>query len=147
MSDDTPQYPGYKNPCNGCGLCCLTVPCAISDQFGLWKDGKCKALRFSAGRYWCDVINNPRRVSVRLAKISKEDRLNAIGSIGICDHRAAWSVDEGKDLLKARNAADEFFNNPDNSYPRAVIVHLKDKKLFLLQKREGSEIEEEELVV
>lgn len=124
---DAPEYPGYKaRECNGCGLCCLTVPCAIAAQFRLWKAGKCRALRFAAGRYWCDAIINPRRISVALAKHSKAERLDAMGGDTGCDHRSAYTEAAAFDLLAERNLADELAGVKYNSFPRACIYHRDD---------------------
>lgn len=82
---EAPQYPGYGNPCNGCGKCCKDQPCLISMQFDLWRADGCRALAYRAGRYWCDVIVNPSRISIRLAKIDKAARVSAIGVAGRCD--------------------------------------------------------------
>lgn len=140
-----PKYPGYKSACNGCGLCCLTVPCVVSSQFGLWKPQKgCRALRYAAGRYWCDAIVNPRRVSVRLAKIPRRVRETAIGKVGICDHRAAWSLEDAKALLAERSALDEQRGAGD-TYPRAAIAHVDGRVLCVYQDAEGEEVEVEEV--
>jgi len=80
-----PSYPGYKQPCNGCGQCCLFRPCPIAKQFNLGRNGKCKALKFRAGRYWCDVITKPRMVSVQLAKLPRKYLRSAIGVDTYCD--------------------------------------------------------------
>ncbi len=134
MSNKGPAYPGYKAPeCNGCGLCCLTVPCNVSVQFNLWKDGKCRALRFAAGRYWCDVISNPRRVSVKLAKIPKAKRIDAIGNARGCDHRSADSVTAALAVLNERNLADEQAGVKYNSYPRSCIFHREDGTTWVIR--------------
>lgn len=121
-----PAYPGYGAACNGCGLCCLTVPCAVSRQYRLWRDGRCRALRYAAGRYWCDVIVNPRRVSVPLSKVPKAARVDAIGTGTSCDHRAAESPDSALELLGRRNVRDELFGAARDTYPRACVVHRDD---------------------
>jgi hypothetical protein len=84
-----PPYPGYHAPCNGCGECCRFGPCHLSSQYGLWREGACVALRFGAGRYWCDVITQPQRISARLPKIPRRIRQDAIGIVGICDAKKA----------------------------------------------------------
>ena len=140
------EYPGYKEPCNGCGLCCSTVPCAISSQFGLWKDGRCKALQQLPDRMICKVISNPRSVSIRLSKWTKQQRMDAIGSLGICDHRAAWSEEDAKALLAERNAVDELFGTEENTYPRACVLHLENGKYFCMQHSQGGDVEIERLI-
>ena len=128
-----PGYPGYKAPeCNGCGLCCLTVPCAVASQFGLWKDGRGRALRFAAGRYWCDAVINPRRVSVRLTKYSKAVIMDAMGAGAGCDYRAARSVAGSLESLAQRNLLDEIENNKTDSYPRACMYHRPDDTSWLI---------------
>lgn len=127
MKNKAPDYPGYKAPeCNGCGLCCLTVPCAVAVQFRLWKDGKCRALRFATGRYWCDAVINPRRVSVRLARHRKSVIRDHIGSSGGCDHRAASSVAGSLESLARRNLLDEIENTESDTYPRSCCYHCQD---------------------
>lgn len=38
------RKPGHGKPCNGCGLCCMAVPCALSKMvFGV-EQGQCPAL-------------------------------------------------------------------------------------------------------
>lgn len=129
-----PDYPGYKAPeCNGCGLCCLTVPCAVAGQFGLWKNGKCRALRFSIGRYWCDAVLNPRRVSVRLARYSKATIIGHMGAGAGCDHRAAQSIDESFKLLAERNILDELAGVKYDSFPRACIFYRDDGTAWVIR--------------
>lgn len=128
-----PTYPGYKQPCNGCGLCCLTGPCKLSSMFSLWRRGRCRALRYAAGKYWCDVVTNPRRVSLKLSKLTKVDRLLYIGAIGVCDYRAAWSIDEAKALLKERNVTDEWAGYPGDSYPRGAVAYVDGRIYPVIQ--------------
>lgn len=143
-----PDYPGYKQPCNGCGLCCLTVPCALSHKFGLWRYRKgCRALRYAAGKYWCDAVTNPRRISLKLAKVPKRDRLMYIGAAGICDHRAAWSIEDARALLKERNAGDELAGYPGDTYPRAAVAHVDGRKYFVTQQTARVEAEVREVDV
>lgn len=119
-----PTYPGYKaRECNGCGLCCLTVPCPISRQYRLWKNGKCSALVHQAGRYWCKVIIEPRMVSLRFRDLPREEREDAIGIGYGCDHRAAYSIAAALALLEVRNLWDELQGYAEDTYPRAVVFH------------------------
>lgn len=133
MSKQAPTYPGYKQPCNGCGLCCLTGPCELSSMLSLWRRGRCRALRYAAGKYWCDAVTNPRRVSLKLSKLTKTDRLSYIGAIGICDYRAAWSIDDAKALLKERNAADEWAEYPGDTYPRGAVAYVDGRTYTVIQ--------------
>lgn len=90
---NAPAYPGYHAPCNGCGQCCQDQPCAIARQFGLWRysDG-CRALKFRAGRYWCQVAITPERYIPFVKRRNRAKYMpairHAIGVAGICDaHR------------------------------------------------------------
>ena len=122
---DAPAYPGYKAlECNGCGACYLAVPCSVSAQFDLWKDGRCRALRFAAGRYWCDAVINPRRVSVRLARYPKATIVDAMGAGHGCDHRRATSIEDALELLEQSNICDDLGLEGYPSYPRACTLHL-----------------------
>ena len=60
-----PEYPGFRSPCNGCGLCCAAEPCDVARQFLGATQGPCPALEFEGGRFWCGVI---RRLSHYLSK-------------------------------------------------------------------------------
>lgn len=91
---EAPWYPGYQSPCNGCGLCCLDRPCPVCQQHDLWRNDKCKALLFRAGRYWCGVVVEPHRflaITHKQGLRIKDDLKDAIGIKGICDARTAGS--------------------------------------------------------
>lgn len=128
------NYPGYRaKECNGCGLCCLSAPCSISQQYGLWQRGRCIALVKSlAGRYVCGVLTAPAVISKRLAMIPQKERESAIGMGFGCDHRAAWSIEEAQQLLATRNLADDVFKFEGDSYPRGCALHTPDGRTFLL---------------
>jgi hypothetical protein len=60
----------------------------VAKQFGLWKGGRCKALVFRDGRYWCGVITAPEKLGrPALMTIDLSERRGAIGIIGTCDAR------------------------------------------------------------
>ena|SRR5215213_522630 len=53
-----PAKPLYGDPCNGCGLCCLSEQCPISlDMFG--DVGICPALVDEGERWSCGLIVKP----------------------------------------------------------------------------------------
>ena len=90
MCINKPNYPGYGSPCNGCGECCKSKPCPISEKYFLWEydteeaNYKCVASKFKAGRYWCDAIHNPKRYSIKLSKFTKQERISCIWVNGVC---------------------------------------------------------------
>jgi hypothetical protein len=138
-------YPGYRaEKCNGCGLCCLTAPCSISQQFGLWRHGRCIALQSAtdgvATRYFCGVLTAPATISKRLAALTQEARDDAIGVGRGCDHRAAWSIQEAVALLQTRNIADDYYKFAGDSYPRGCVLHTPDGRHWLVyQGEKGAE--------
>lgn len=49
--------PETGEPCNGCGVCCLAMPCAISmDAFGTKPGERCPVLEWRDGRFWCGAV-------------------------------------------------------------------------------------------
>lgn len=53
--------PLYGEPCNGCGLCCLAVPCPIAEELLSVSVGSCPALEYEDGRFWCGLIRNAHK--------------------------------------------------------------------------------------
>ena len=56
-----PEKPAYGDPCNGCGMCCLAVPCVLAEEFIGAKEGPCPALEWDDGRYWCGLLRNAHK--------------------------------------------------------------------------------------
>lgn len=57
-----PIKPKYNSPCNGCGACCLMVPCALATTYlGVTINDACPALEFEESRYWCGLVRNPAK--------------------------------------------------------------------------------------
>lgn len=53
--------PAYGTPCNGCGACCIAIPCVLArDMIGA-VEGPCPALERDADRYWCGLIRAPHK--------------------------------------------------------------------------------------
>lgn len=61
MSDTAPEKPPVGHPCNGCGFCCASEPCLVSQGvFGIGLDyGPCPALEWGEGRFWCGLLRSP----------------------------------------------------------------------------------------
>lgn len=53
--------PKEGSPCNGCGVCCMTVPCSVAETVLDVHEGACPALEFSDGRHWCGFIRNAHK--------------------------------------------------------------------------------------
>ncbi len=129
-----PAYPGYRaEACNGCGLCCLTVPCVVSSRLGLWRDGVgCRALSFEAGRYWCDVIRAPERVSTRIRKMPRHTRRALTGTLETaprgCDFRAAWSLSDVFRLLMGPAII-----GGASDWPRPCVYYHPDGSTYYVQ--------------
>lgn len=56
--------PALGEPCNGCGVCCLTEPCPLGLVLSRRRVGACEALRWQAGAlvYRCGAITEPESV-------------------------------------------------------------------------------------
>jgi len=53
--------PKFKDPCNGCGLCCRLELCEEAERYFPGAPLPCPALEFEDGRTWCGLIRNPSR--------------------------------------------------------------------------------------
>lgn len=86
-----PDQPEEGQPCNGCGVCCKAIPCSVASYLlGVHGWGRCPALEYEDGRYWCGLL---RRPSYYMGSPEKSWADPAIiemlfatkGWIGICD--------------------------------------------------------------
>jgi hypothetical protein len=143
----SPDYPGYGAECNGCGLCCLSLPCCLSLQYSLWQNGKCIALRYDDGRYWCNAISNPERLPAPISDIPLPQRIDAIAADSVCDSRRANSIEGAKEMLGLRNVRDTLSNSPIDTYPRGAVAVVNGKDYAVYKMTAQSEIIVEELNV
>lgn len=59
--------PAYLEKCNGCGVCCLAMPCGISmGAFGTQPGQRCPVLEWREGRFWCGAYEMDTTGFVRL---------------------------------------------------------------------------------
>jgi len=60
---EAPPKPALGQPCNGCGLCCLSEPCPVGMLVSRRRIGRCNALRWCAEtrRYVCGMLSTPWR--------------------------------------------------------------------------------------
>lgn len=89
------QKPRYGDPCNRCGLCCMTDPCKVAQAVLLLRRGACPALKADglggfvcgllnelqtpaerdAARFiigagvWCDMLRTPEDTAIRNARL------------------------------------------------------------------------------
>ena len=54
-----PEKPKMGDPCNGCGVCCIAIPCQLARDFAGAFEGPCPVLEHEDGRYWCGFLRNP----------------------------------------------------------------------------------------
>jgi hypothetical protein len=59
-----PLKPAVGQPCNGCGVCCLSESCPLGVALTGRHRGACAALRWSASSstYLCGALTEPRAV-------------------------------------------------------------------------------------
>jgi hypothetical protein len=64
MEPAAPLKPLEGQPCNGCGVCCLTEPCPLGVLLTGRRTGACNALRWDAeaGLYRCGALSEPQAV-------------------------------------------------------------------------------------
>ena len=58
------SQPARGEPCNGCGVCCLTEVCGIGVEVLGKVAAPCPLLSTHHGRLWCRVIEEAERVNV-----------------------------------------------------------------------------------
>lgn len=59
---ESARRPPFGAPCNGCGYCCTTSPCAIARyHIGCGETGPCPALVADGGIHRCGMILAPSR--------------------------------------------------------------------------------------
>jgi hypothetical protein len=122
---ETTIYPGHGKACNGCGLCCLTSPCELSAQYGLWQNGSCSALVREGSRYVCEALRNP--AAVGLAGVGRKTRERGVDLVGECAHRAAFSLAEVHTLLRKPNRL------TGKPFPVAVTLHAADESKWVVR--------------
>ncbi|HKD31810.1 MAG TPA: hypothetical protein VKC66_38630 [Xanthobacteraceae bacterium] len=71
------QKPSTGDPCNRCGVCCLTYPCAIGRLFFGVKKGECPALQWDARGSMCGLISNPEKYMPTRVRIKGASRVAA----------------------------------------------------------------------
>jgi hypothetical protein len=59
---EAPAKPAWGQPCNGCGVCCLSEPCPAGVWVSRRRQGACTAVRWDASghRYRCGLVDAAR---------------------------------------------------------------------------------------
>lgn len=66
-----PVKPAEGDPCNGCGVCCLSEPCPLGVLLSGRRTGACEALQWveaqddGLGIYRCGALSDPHDVLLR----------------------------------------------------------------------------------
>lgn len=61
LHDARAAKPAFGVECNGCGLCCLMEPCSLAEEFLDVSSGRCPALEWEEGRFWCGLVRSPSK--------------------------------------------------------------------------------------
>lgn len=79
IQPEAPTKPAVGDPCNGCGLCCLSEPCPIGVLVTRRTTGACAALEWSATavRYECGMLTHPTR-HLGLQRLAPSSLLNRL---------------------------------------------------------------------
>jgi hypothetical protein len=58
-----PSKPAWGEPCNGCGVCCLSEPCPVGIVLSRRRQGACVAVGWNeeTARYECGMVTSPER--------------------------------------------------------------------------------------
>jgi hypothetical protein len=70
IEPEAPSKPAPGEPCNGCGVCCLSEPCPIGMLVSRKRSGACSALQWDAAgrRYRCGVAQHRFPLIAALAR-------------------------------------------------------------------------------
>ena len=55
-----PAKPAWGEPCNGCGVCCLSEPCPAGVWVSRRRHGACTAVQWDGHRYRCGLVDAAR---------------------------------------------------------------------------------------
>lgn len=85
-----PPKPAEGEPCNGCGVCCLSEPCPLGVLLSFRLHGACAALRWLPQEqiYRCGALSSPsasRGVRGALSRLRYVWLRRAIGAEQGCD--------------------------------------------------------------
>lgn len=56
-----PAYPGFGNPCNGCGQCCIERPCDLARDLAGVFEAPCPCLIDQGDRKSCGLVVEPHK--------------------------------------------------------------------------------------
>jgi hypothetical protein len=61
VSESTLEKPKFREPCNGCGVCCALQLCDMAERLFPGATAPCPALEWEDGRAWCGMVRHPSR--------------------------------------------------------------------------------------
>jgi hypothetical protein len=78
-----PAKPREGEPCNGCGVCCLSEPCPLGMLASRRRKGACALVRWEAspGIYRCGAMVDLRASLARLLPLLPGAMLTALASV------------------------------------------------------------------
>ncbi len=84
---DARAKPAEGQPCNGCGVCCLSAPCPIGMLVSRRRQGACTALQWSQDdrRYVCGMLTAP------LQSLGWRGGINGVVAKRLAKCLSAWS--------------------------------------------------------
>ena len=99
---DAPPKPAWGEPCNGCGLCCLTEPCPAGMLLSGRRHGACRLVHWdtAAGCYRCGLMSGAATLRPAwLAAVARRLARRWIASGAGCDAEldAQWPSQKPRD--------------------------------------------------
>lgn len=82
----TLEKPKFREPCNGCGLCCSLELCELGEMAFPGAQAPCPALEWEDGRAWCGMVRHS----------SKHLKLNYTGADEIVSPLYAQGIGAGQ---------------------------------------------------
>lgn len=133
------QKPKIGEPCNGCGLCCLSRVCKngayalrLVSRLGDDAEGPCPAvIKCADGTYACDIVINPNKYlkdKTYPAKVKSRNFAFLIGSGTGCDE--PFPNDSLEEMTKLQELSERLLNDPEfrPKVERAMrIIHGQHK--------------------
>jgi len=109
--------PKYGQPCNGCGYCCTTEPCALASDYLDCQTGPCVALEYEDGKSNCGLVRNPLGYLYR--KVHPGTDASILHDPYVIEHGAALSAQIAAALGVGRGC-DSDDDQQSSSWPHII---------------------------